>query len=463
MKGDFSRYLANFDPANMFTRVLLQQGRVMLDADQHEQTEILLHALWALARDLIGPYGGPKGDGFAITAPPAGEEPLDLAIGVGRYYVDGIMVENANGALRYREQAHYVDDDSDRIDAKLEGDGVYLAYLDVWERHVTYVETDAPIREIALGEVDTATRAQLVAQVRLTDEFVVRQDDAAGTVVVTPVTRDLTVNDVHTRWNDWLQFNGFSRLLKARAGQNRDTAACIVPPDARYRGLENQLYRVEVHTGGEAGTATFKYSRDNGSVVFPLREPVDGKTLYLEHLGRDPRFGLQVNDWVEVVDDDYSLRRRAAPLLQVTGLDPVERTVELSGPPNGVGESLAKHPLLRRWDHRAGLATKGGLTLRNGAAEIKAGTGEANWLALEDGIEIQFQPDGVYQTGDYWLIPARTASGDIEWPGEPDAPLALPPHGVEHHYAPLAIVSFANGMVSGEVKDARKQFEPLAK
>ena len=42
------------------------------------------------------------------------------------------------------------------------------------------------------------------------------------------------------------------------------------------------------------------------------------------------------------------------------------------------------------------------------------------WLALEDGVEIQFvdPQNSVYRTGDYWLIPARVATGDVEWPRE---------------------------------------------
>lgn len=46
---------------------------------------------------------------------------------------------------------------------------------------------------------------------------------------------------------------------------------CITPPDARYRGAENQLYRVEIHRGSDAEPATFKWSRDNGTVVFIIR------------------------------------------------------------------------------------------------------------------------------------------------------------------------------------------------
>ena len=54
MKGDFSRN--TFDPRKHFTRVLMQQGRVQLDADWNEQAAILLHYVRTLAADLIGPH-----------------------------------------------------------------------------------------------------------------------------------------------------------------------------------------------------------------------------------------------------------------------------------------------------------------------------------------------------------------------------------------------------------------------
>ncbi len=44
----------------------------------------------------------------------------------------------------------------------------------------------------------------------------------------------------------------------------KDTSPCTIPPDSRYRGAENQLYRVEIHDPGPAGTATFKWSNDGG-------------------------------------------------------------------------------------------------------------------------------------------------------------------------------------------------------
>ena len=57
MKADFTR--DTFNPLKHFSRVLMQQGRVQLDADWNEQTAILLHYLRSLGADLIGPHGGP--------------------------------------------------------------------------------------------------------------------------------------------------------------------------------------------------------------------------------------------------------------------------------------------------------------------------------------------------------------------------------------------------------------------
>ena len=51
MQGDFTR--DTFDPTRHFSRVLIQQGRVQLDADWNEQTAILLHTLRTLTRGLV--------------------------------------------------------------------------------------------------------------------------------------------------------------------------------------------------------------------------------------------------------------------------------------------------------------------------------------------------------------------------------------------------------------------------
>jgi len=443
MKGDFSR--DTFDPLNNFSRVLMQQGRVQLDADFNEQAAILLHMLRRLTADVLGPYAIPAADrdGLRVTVKnDAGNRRLTL--GGGRAYVGGYLVEvRGDPLLEYPDP--------------LEANKGYIAYLEVWERHVTYHETAALIREVALGGPDTASRAQVVYALRVTDSL---SDDSGERIVVNV---DLDCDRLHARWPRARPAPAF---MRARAAETRSDEACVVPSDARYRGLENQLYRVEVHRGGAAGVATFKWSRDNGSVVFPLAAPVaNSDTVTLLNLGRDERFGVQPGDWVEIVNDDISLEQRAEKLLQVAAVDPLERTVTLSGAITG-NMDLATRPLLRRWDQRAAEEGESGLTLVDGAAQMwRDNAANLAWLPLEDGIEVQFADTGEYRTGDYWLIPARTATGSIEWPQDAatGGPAEVAARSSARYTMPLAIVMAATpGTTAPEVRDCRLCFGPVA-
>jgi hypothetical protein len=467
MKGDFTR--DTFDASRHFSRVLMQQGRVQFDADFNEQAAILLHYLQALAADLIGSHGGPFDNlGFGIvdaaTLKPEEQERLrslktlplpagDFLIGRGHYYVDGVLCENED-YVRYGAQINHPQPDEEQP-KNLRGN--YLVYLDVWERHLTYLEVEdadgsaISIREVALNGPDTATRAQVVWQVKAK-------------------LSNISANDARDYSKFLAELGDEARptrgRLKARAIQAASVPddPCLIPPEARYRGPENHLYRVEIHLSGTgtpgaaAPAATFKWSRENGSVVFPIREIAE-KQVTLETLGRDTRLGLQAGDWVEIVDDDYTLQNRAGPLLQVDAVAYDDGVVTLKEAPVPlVGQNAAKHRLLRRWDQRETDETtpsKNGIPITEG-----------NWIELEDGIQIQFQPSppqqpNQYRTGDYWLIPARTITGDVEWPG-PLGAIALGPHGVDHHYAPLWMISITGDTVkAAEADDLRRNFKPL--
>jgi hypothetical protein len=482
MKGDFSR--DTFDPLKHFTRVLMQQGRVQLDADWNEQTALLWHYIRALSADLIGQHGGPDGlCGFRVLThnelnSSCGEDtpetvgahvlypltlPGNFMIGTGRYYVGGLLCENERMAL-YAPSKNAPGYDQRDLRADELSDGDYFIYLDAWEQHVTSFEDDS-IREVALGSQgpDTTTRARVAWQVRALD------------IANLP---DFTKLDCQTIMNSkaWLDLTGSLQpenrgRLRAKADEPEDPDSfepCITSPDARFRGAENQLYRVEIHRGGTVGTpATFKWSRENGSVVLPVRN-VSGKVVTLDSMGRDARSGVEVGDWVEVYDGDSPRIDDLTPLVQVVAVDPVEMTVTLSAEPHAETERderaspTMSNPLLRRWDQKEGDPRRGGLELRDGAALIKEATDDGDWLELEDGVRIQFLPNGAYRAGDYWLIPARTETGDVEWPGDVGKPEPRPPHGVEHYYAPLArIVVSANRAVT-VAEDFRRTFQPLA-
>jgi hypothetical protein len=490
MKGDYSR--DTFDPLKNFTRVLTQQGRVTLDSDLNEQASILLHYLQTLAADLIGPHGGPAASvGFGIELLPAnGTELDDMRISAGRYYVDGILCENQpppappeGGPVSIRETAHEQashhrtaaqgsaasprrgmgehivqsgqSPDSisffEQPDYPLQKqtfefpEDPFLVFLDVWERHVTSLE-DPSIQEVALGGPDTSARAKIVWQVKF---LTIPEDVKPENITCSDFDRD-TLEQLRS-----LIEPGERALLKARTREPEDinaTDPCTLAPDARYRGEENQLYRVEIHRGGAVGEETngptFKWSRDNGSNVFPILA-LASEIVTLGNTGRDDLSSLDVGDWVEIVDDDGALLGQVQPLYQVVSIpDPLTMQVTLSAAPPIVIPNTDKHPLLRRWDQQTETDPKSEALQRgsDGAALVVEGSGATAWLELEDGIQIQFQPGATYRQGDYWLIPARTATGDVEWPRTNDMPDALPPRGVMHHYAPLAAVFLDQGV-----------------
>ena len=498
MKGDFTR--DTFDASNRFTRVLMQQGRVQLDADWNEQAEIVLYYLRALSADLIGQHGGPTDNlGFGVSVAGSNPPPGDFLISKGVYYVDGIRCENEK-QISYANQKDYPLTPADELE---EGPTPNLVFLDVWERQITQNEYEN-LREVALGGPDTTTRTQLVTQVKrivldakaedpTNVEWIINHQPAfsadekraliemglpllraAAKVEKDPARLKAIEDNIKKLEAILAALNG--ALLRARAFVAQpSTDPCTISPEARYRGMENQLYRVEIHRSGSvwdgkpatAGdAATFKFSRENGSVAFRIRE-LEGKVATLEHLGRDERFGLREGDCVEVVDDDYVLHNRAQALLFVEAIDRDRLQVTFDRAPDGpVGQNPNRNPLLRRWDHNGRR-----LKLDAGAVLLLEGQGnDENWLTLEDGVQIQFQKPAAgtdptqYRTGDYWLIPARTATGDVEWPGPTDDPKPLPPRGIKHHFAPLHRITIgAGGVVTAKPADTlRRHFDAQA-
>ena len=494
MKGDFST--DRFTPSKHFNRVLKQQGRVDVDADWNEQAAISQHLLRALIVDLFGSAGGPRDDcGFGLAdAAAAGLEPAagDFAIGAGRYYVNGLLIENER-AIPYSAQPELP------APARPEAGKTYLAYLDVWERHITHLEDDS-IRETALGGPDTTTRARTTWQVRLieaaagphpapADPATWTRKLAAARARLEAAKRRLgraagrakqaaakeaiallrgQIRNLEARlaaasarsaavptWGNvlleplraWSSGTLTARLEPPDRGASDDR-----PPGSRYRGLENHLYRIEIHDSGDTAdpsrVPTFKWSRDNGSVA----------TQCLGTAGNEARVasvrGFDAGQWVELSSETDALLGRPGALVRVTGVDGGVLTVETAAPwPGG-----AKNPTVRRWDQTA----SDGRALVNGALPISPGRGAAGWIRIADGIEVQFSA-GPYRTGDYWLIPARAATRAIDWPaGSVEEPLALPPRGVVHHYAPLFILrSAAEPPFVALVEDCRRTFPSL--
>jgi hypothetical protein len=249
-------------------------------------------------------------------------------------------------------------------------------------------------------------------------------------------------------------------MLAARIDPGEGTDdPCITAPESKYRGLENQLYRVEIHSGGEAEDATFKWSRDNGSVATAWLGSAGDELL----LGHGRRFAA--GNWVELSDDTMELQGNPGTLVKLAKVEGDTLTVDPGTWPESGAFSWSKklvNPKVRRWDQ----ASTDKVELVQGAMKITESTDDTPvWIDLEDGVQVRFLAGGPYRTGDYWLFPARVATGSLEWPLTTDAKgkaveKPVPPHGVEHHFAPLGFVWWQDGEMLQ--KSCHCEFTPLS-
>ncbi|MEK8172942.1 DUF6519 domain-containing protein [Streptomyces sp. M19] len=163
---------------------------------------------------------------------------------------------------------------------------------------------------------------------------------------------------------------------RAERPEHADDDPCLAGPDARYRGPENQLYRVEVHEGGTAQDATFKWSRENGSVLLPVDE-LDGTWAELGSLGGDDKLGLNVGDWVEFTDAAYAARANRCRCCGWRNW--TCRGAGCGCRPSRIRGSAAARtaPCLRRWDQRTGSRPQGGRggAVDAGAVRVEEGAG----------------------------------------------------------------------------------------
>ncbi|HEY3057554.1 MAG TPA: DUF6519 domain-containing protein [Chloroflexota bacterium] len=436
MNGDFTRL--TFRPDRHYSGVRLQQGRLLLDADWNEQVDIATYRGETSLDDTIGRCGAPLHDaGFALRPSPGTSDVWSGILGAGRYYVDGILCQNEFETLFSGQP--------DLIGAALPtASGTYLAYLDVWQRHVSALE-QPDLLEVALGGPDTTTRTQTIWQVKL---------ELVGSVTAN-VTRS-------TFGDDWLPADVASTgRLRARSEPSpQSNSVCLVPPGAGFRRLENQLYRVEIHTptagDGQPGP-TFKWSRENASVATRLehvqvvaRQGGEDTLLTVSDAGRDDTRGFTPGNWVELIDERRLLANRPGIMVQLSGVSGSRLTVSdwpasIARPDNDrLSFELWQ---VRRWDSANGVDA-----VRTGSPDQPA------FLELEDGVQVEFS-GGTYRTGDYWLIPARSSIGDVDWPRVGDQSVFQRRHGIEHHYCPLALLR-SDGTIWTIVGDVRSVFPP---
>lgn len=349
------------------------------------------------------------------------------AAGAGRFYGDGLAaIREAHGT--YWTQVELPMADPAALDPVAEGHRrIDWAYLDLWERPLSYVERPG-LREVALEGDDTCTRTQLVAQVRLLKGVATPLANAA----VPPSTALSLLPRIG---------NGVL-TTKDKPVATLDPCAdpCEPAIAGPYLGEDNRLFRVEIHRAGDigpanaVGTAQFKWSRENAAVTSALIQ--DAAATATSAMVEKPEL-FAIGDLVEVIDDlielvtgPYEDRGNhtdptRGPLRKVVTVNLQTRRISWEDPT--VVDPL-EAPFHQPLPHPMRMAHHAKLTRWDGI-----GACTANDVVLADGVVIEFGGQDLC-AGDYWLFATRTIDRSVE------RLIEAPPRGVKHAYYPLAAI-----------------------
>jgi Family of unknown function (DUF6519)/Chaperone of endosialidase len=540
MKGDFTRF--TFQASKQYTSVLMQQGRLQLDADWNEQMSIFAYLNQVQARDMIGASAGTSQtlNGFAINLTP---DNSDLIITPGRFYLNGLLCELVTGSavniqlldktnlnlIRVENwlidghefipgqwieifknnavtnslpitlrQIESIDDKLQTLRLKAVADTSfqdlvtslkdaeslslrrittyqtqldypnptinlenknYLVYLDVWQKHITTLE-DSNIREVALQAPDTATRTKTVWQIRLQllDKPIDLSSAGNRQKEIIELIEDLPV---------WQEITGGNTNRNSLiSGRKVSLIASTDQADGQrgsYQGNDNRLYRIEVHSPGGIDKATFKWSRENGSIVSAI-DSIENNIIKLIspikeiHKLFENESGKPL-PWLEIIDEEQDLKNVPGTLVQLVSAKNNQLEFNLSKvrgtlPTATKSEARAKKIKVRRWHD-------------NASGEILI---TKDFISIEDGISIKFETESQpvppeFRTGDFWLIPARESTQSIEWSRDDLQRFQpQPPQGIYHQYTPIALVKIADENSDGqilEIEDVRTKFPTL--
>ena len=471
MGGDYSRQ--TFDLEKAYRRVRMQQGRVQVDADFNEQVDILHHLNRTERVDVIGWAGFPESGGLRLEWVDG-----ELKLYPGRVYAGGLLADytipvegETDGPVNLR----LVEGDDTTLD------GIYMIYARVWEHEVPAPE-DPDIVDPALMVPDTSIRTKVECRVRFEelDPTEVGED-------LHPIDRDCVdvLRDELERYKP--------RLTALTGEPERPTeGVCAIGAESGYRGLENQLYRVEIHRADDDGV-TFKWSRDNGSLVYPI-DPDAGATpgsyasgdtveFGLSRTGKDAYRRIDTGDIVEIVSEEYRDADQRPGLLAEVVSAPAAAGESAPGTAGGPGVVELKvledggfdHAdedeqfYLRRWDHAVDAGANGAVALTDGEGP------EGLQHEIERGLWLQKEvADAEFRRGDYGMIPARaemdrTGPGEILWPHETveEAPTKAsgevefePPVGIDYFGAPLGVAEIVEDDIV-DFEECRPTFPPL--
>lgn len=433
------RARGTYDPKQQYRSVVMQQGRVTLEADWNEAWQIADETLRKETLDFVGPCGTPDG-GYAVLLGSNPNVPYDFTIGRGTMYVGGLRV-HLPYPVQYSNQPDWRDtgpEEPDWVDpsgftaSPPHPPTNEFVYLYLREQEVSAVE-DFDLKDVALGGPDTAQRTRLLQRfVRLASQ---------GTDCVSGLAA------AQTKWQtEGLTFDSATMRLKSSAtllvsfspqGQNQDPCQ----PQARggYLDPDNQLIRVQISGFDPSGNPKFVWGFDDASFLYRISvDPNNSQKLVFQSVPVDSAHQPVSTQALEVLRTAADLPN-GGDIAALSGFvfnpsgnyDPDSQSVVM---PTGVflpsdytnsNQSPANQLFLRVWEQE--------ITFTPGTAYSLGDTGVLVTLATQPG-----QP---FHLGDYWMFAARPATPQTVYPERyQNAP--QPAEGPRLWACPLGVIAW---------------------
>jgi hypothetical protein len=458
--ADISRH--SLRPAQKFTGVVRQQGRIPLDADENEADDLAALALREVVAETICARGSPD-MGFAVGAPTWDGALLDFGIAEGSFYLGGTPLRSPGH--RFQRQPDWL---SFALDAPgppaPAGVRTDLVWLEGFDQVVTATE-DSELFERALGGPDTTARRRTAYRVRVQPG--VADDCVAAfqeTVAAAFPGGRLDAGGAGILSDVYLQI-GFTRL---------EPLDDLCRPSAQqgFLGARNECFRVQI-----TRTGRFVWGRDNAAPLYRVQvaAAADGSRSRIVFLTppRDefgwPAAGMTVEllRWGSLL---HNMEKAAEPqglLLRVgTGFDPADRSIHVlddvpiewedwftEAPGAGPDSVSPRDDVGRRAYFFLRVWTGGGAgTEPDHAIDVD------NPVALGDtGLTARFSEGGM--AGDYWIVSARpnTPTEVTPWTLLDGAR----PAGPRRLAAPLALLRWQGPAAAPVAADCRHLFRPL--
>lgn len=451
------RARVSYDVHQQYRSVIMQQGRVTLEADFNEELTIAGEELRKETLDIVGSSGTPD-NGYLVT--PLSTPPFDISVGPGSMYVGGLRVVTPppvpvsgkksplGPGIQYSQQTEWLDhsDDPDWVDINSQKPPTTeFVYLFLREQEVSAVE-DSDLKDVALGGPDTAQRTRLIQHiVRLSADPTCSGGLAAAQKVWQAEGLNFVPQTMRLEPGAKLQV-GFSS-----AASQPDP--CNPQAQGGFLGADNQLIRVQISgTDKATGNPKFVWGFDDASFLYRL--DLDSNNKQLLHLqsrpvdaSHQPRKGQTVEvlrSAAELFNGAYVASLSGFVITLDQPYDPDTQMISLPAPlttlPNQYYDSTqTPQTFLRVWEQ-----------------EVVFTPGTAMDLG-STGVQVTLQGK-VFHTGDYWLFAVRPSTPQQIYPERFLNDFQFP-EGPRMWACPLAAIDWTGKTPSAQ--DCRNSFSSL--